>query len=254
MKPVIFCGPSLNPREAEASGLLDAEFRAPVQLGSVYRAVRAGAHLIGIVDGYFERVPAVWHKEILYALDEGVAVYGAASMGALRAAELEAFGMVGVGEIYAMFASGQLTDDDEVAVMHAPATSGYVPMSEAMVNIRATLQRATDEAALSSDGAATLISLAKSRFYPERHWDDLLSSARSTDLSPEEIDSFAAWLPTGKVNLKRLDAMALLTRIEADIRSSSVPVPSAGPRFAANSAWAAFEASEGDFSESEMRF
>jgi hypothetical protein len=45
----------------------------------------------------FDSTPAVLHKEILWAMDRGVGVSGAASMGALRAAELHWYGMVGVG-------------------------------------------------------------------------------------------------------------------------------------------------------------
>ena len=56
--------------------------------------------VIGIIDGYFEIVPTVWHKEILWAMAQGIHVFGAASIGALRAAELDAFGMRGIGRIY----------------------------------------------------------------------------------------------------------------------------------------------------------
>ena len=54
----------------------------PASQGDVYAATRFRPWAIGIVDGYFERVPAVWHKEILWAMSQGVRVYGAASMGA----------------------------------------------------------------------------------------------------------------------------------------------------------------------------
>ena len=53
---------------------------------------------IGVIDGYFDGVPSVWHKEILWALSQGIRVFGGASMGALRAAELDGFGMTGVSD------------------------------------------------------------------------------------------------------------------------------------------------------------
>src|SRR5688572_32760283 len=53
----------------------------------------------------------------------GVRVFGAASMGALRAAELQPFGMIGVGQVFQAYRRGHLTDDDEVAVAHGPARS-----------------------------------------------------------------------------------------------------------------------------------
>ena len=111
----------------------------PVAQGDVYRAALSRPRAIGIIDGYFSGAPSVWHKEILWAMSEGVPVFGAASMGALRAAELHEFGMRGIGRIFEAFRDGVLEDDDEVAVVHGPAEIGYLPASEAMVNIRATL-------------------------------------------------------------------------------------------------------------------
>ena len=45
----------------------------PVGQGDVYRAAtRYRPRAIGIVDGYFHQVPSVWHKEILWAMAEGI--------------------------------------------------------------------------------------------------------------------------------------------------------------------------------------
>jgi hypothetical protein len=136
----VFVGPTLSAEEARKE--LDAVYLPPAAQGDVYRAARERPEAIGLIDGYFERVPAVWHKELLWAMAEGIHVYGSASMGALRAAELAPFGMRGFGATFEAFLHGDLEDDDEVAVMHAPAEEGYRPLSEAMVNIRATLASA----------------------------------------------------------------------------------------------------------------
>jgi hypothetical protein len=106
--------------------------------GDLYRAARAGVSIIGLVDGYFEAVPSVSQKEILWALSHGIHVYGSVSIGALRAVELEPFGMRGVGRVFEAFRDGVLRDDDEVALLHGPAEAGYPPVTEAMVNIWAT--------------------------------------------------------------------------------------------------------------------
>src|SRR5258707_11235944 len=136
---VIFAGPWLPPLAApRVAGL---EWRPPVRQGDLYLAALSGPAIIGVIDGYFERVPTVWHKEILWAMAQGIHVYGAASIGALRAAELYPFGMNGVGRIFAAYRDGILTDDDEVAVLHGPEELGYPALTEAMVNIRATLDK-----------------------------------------------------------------------------------------------------------------
>ena len=138
MKVFVFTGPTLS--ATEGACVLDATYLPPAAQGEVYRAALEEPAVIAIIDGYFERVPAVAHKEVLWAMSRGIHVLGAASMGALRAAELGPFGMEGVGEIFNAYARGELTDDDEVAVAHGLAEEGYRPLSEAMVNIRETLR------------------------------------------------------------------------------------------------------------------
>jgi len=69
----------------------------------VYRAALTCPAIIG---------PTVWHKEILWAMAQGIHVYGGASIGALRAAELHRLGMTGVGRVFADDRDGILTDDD----------------------------------------------------------------------------------------------------------------------------------------------
>jgi hypothetical protein len=67
--------------------------------------VRVLPSIIILADGVFSANLSVWHKEIVYALQyPGVkAIYGTASMGALRASELDFLGMVGIGRIYEWF-------------------------------------------------------------------------------------------------------------------------------------------------------
>src|SRR5215207_9624276 len=138
MRAIVFSGPSL-PLSAVPQRP-DLEWRPPLRQGDLRRAAMEGPDVLGVVDGYFETSPTVWHEEILFALDRGIAVYGAASIGALRAAELRTYGMIGVGRIFEWFRDGTLKDDDEVALLHGPPELGFLPLTEAMVNVRATVQ------------------------------------------------------------------------------------------------------------------
>ena len=70
MTTYVFLGPSLT-RE-HASRLLDAVYLPPIQQGDLLRLLDRKPRHVGIVDGYFETVPAVWHKEFLLAMSEGV--------------------------------------------------------------------------------------------------------------------------------------------------------------------------------------
>src|SRR5215204_2105365 len=137
---VVYLGPTLERRRAEA--ILHALYLPPAEQGSIYEAVRSfRPRTIALIDGAFGHVPAVRHKEILWALDQGVEIVGAASMGALRAAELKGFGMAGHGFVYRWYSATPFADDDEVAVAMAPAELGARAMSEALINMRLTLRR-----------------------------------------------------------------------------------------------------------------
>ena len=236
MKIVVFLGPTLP--AADAARLLPADYRPPVAQGDVLRAVGDAPAVIGIVDGYFERMPAVWHKEILWAMSRGIHVFGAASMGALRAVELADFGMVGVGKVFEDFRDGTLEADDEVAIAHAPAERHFQPLSEALVNIRATLASAALRGIVSRDTQRVLLELAKAAFYPDRHYGRLLSEGARRGLGPRELDALAAWLPEGRVNQKRLDAQALLTLL-ADRTARDLPPKTVSYRFEHTDAWEA---------------
>jgi hypothetical protein len=208
MSIVVFTGPTISAEEALLE--LDATYLPPVSQGDVYRAAARKPLAIGIIDGYFDRVPAVWHKEILWAMSNGIHVFGAASMGALRAAELAEFGMVGIGTIFESFRDGLLEDDDEVAVVHAPQEYGFTVCSDAMVNIRQTLQRACVERVISDATRKALTDIAKDLFYPERLFQEILRIARERNLSKSELSALEGWLSVGRVDQKRNDALAML--------------------------------------------
>jgi hypothetical protein len=131
----VFLGPSLPAREARRL-LPDARVFPPARQGDVWRALARRPRAIALIDGVFESEPSVWHREILDALDAGVPVIGAASMGALRAAELAGQGMRGVGRIYRWYRDGVVRDDAEVALLHADAEHGYQPLTVPLVNVR----------------------------------------------------------------------------------------------------------------------
>jgi hypothetical protein len=141
---------------------------APAVLGSVFRALQAGYKIVCLIDGYFGNTPSVWHKEILFALKTGVTVCGSSSMGALRAAELHPFGMIGFGHIYRAFRRGALQDDDEVCVLHAVQELNFAPLSEAMVNIRYTLRQLRRDGELSGDSAIRIASALKHLHFSRR--------------------------------------------------------------------------------------
>ncbi|MGH9206266.1 MAG: TfuA-like protein, partial [Acidimicrobiales bacterium] len=221
MSVFVFLGPTLALDEARL--VLDAVYLPPAAAGDLYRAALLGPHAIALVDGLFAPLPSVGHKEILFAMSEGIYVFGSSGVGALRAVELAEFGMEGVGEVFSSYRDGRLEDDDEVVVAHGAAEAGYRPLSEAMVNIRATLRRAVADSVLAPATAEALIEAGKALFYADRSYSALLRIARERALPAGEIDRLEAWLPHGQVDVKRLDALALLKLLGERVRAGLSP-------------------------------
>ena len=222
MTVFLFVGPSLSPEELGAAG--DFVCLPPAAQGDVQRAAEMRPRAIGLIDGYFEGVPSVWHKEILWAMTRGIHLFGSASMGALRAAELHSFGMQGVGRIFQDYLEANLEDDDEVAVLHGPAEVGYLALSEAMVNIRATLESAEADGVIAAGTRFALERHAKSLFYQERNWDAVFTrGGEDAEVPAAELADFRDWLPLGRVDLKAKDARAMLSAMQAFLATDPGP-------------------------------
>ena len=200
---VLFAGPSIHGLELD---LTQIDSRPPAAQSDVARAVAEGATAIGLIDGVYESVAAIWHKEILFALERGVTVLGAASMGALRAAECASFGMRPIGSIAGRYLDGSLDDDAAVAITHAPAELGFAPLSEALVDAEATIRRLADLNLVTRDEAAALLARAKALFFKDR------TVAAIVGVLPR-ADELAQLYAAQRVGLKQQDAMALVEEL-----------------------------------------
>ncbi|MCZ7450160.1 TfuA-like protein [Agrobacterium rhizogenes] len=212
MKPVVFAGPSIQGiADEHLSGL---ERRGPAACGDIFEAVRQGARAIGLIDGLYGDCAAVWHKEILFALSSGVTVFGAASMGALRAAECAAFGMIGIGDIFEAYRDGHRVSDADVAVSHAPAELGYRPLTIALVDAEATLAACCD--AITPEEHDALASAARTLHFTCRTWRAITTEAGLGSAT-------ANLLAARAISAKRNDAARLVTVLKEE------PLPSPPP-------------------------
>jgi hypothetical protein len=231
---LVFVGPTLTRTEAlEVCPI--ATIRPPAERGDILRAVLAGARIVALIDGYFEHRLAVQHKEVLWALGKGVHVFGASSMGALRAAELDTFGMVGVGRIYQDFARGVLESDDEVAIVHEPGPH-YRKQSEALVDLRATIAHAHEKGIVSEPLAADWIRTAESVFYPDRRYEHLLELLPRAPRDRENLREFLA-NPDNRISQKKNDAIELLRHVAVETPNLINSLPLHPEYFPWTSAW-----------------
>ncbi|TVQ49666.1 MAG: hypothetical protein EA365_00290 [Gloeocapsa sp. DLM2.Bin57] len=209
---IIYLGPSLPVKEAQR--IIDATFVPPAEQGDIVGMVcQFKPKVIALIDGIFLSKPSVWHKEILFALSQGVHVYGASSMGAIRASELSAFGMQGVGKIYQKFASGEFLDDDEVALIHEYCDGEFRTLTEPMVNVRETLLQAKLDGIIDDSQLEKLLKLAKEIYFAKRTRTAIFTGAVEEGIF-SDIAEIQQYFKEHYVDIKRQDTIELLNLLK----------------------------------------
>jgi hypothetical protein len=211
LKAVIFTGNSISHEDAKK--ILRVNYQPPVRRFQLERFIQKGYKVIGIIDGIFFDRAAVGHREIISALNAGVKVIGGASMGALRASELDTHGMIGVGKIYEWYRDGVIESDDEVAVSTNPDT--FEPISVPLVNIRETLKAALAAGVISEKEHNDLLELAINTYYPDRSYLGLTKEGTKKGLIPEEKrKTILDFCINREVDVKREDALLVLETVK----------------------------------------
>lgn len=212
---VVFVGTSL-PHEETRALLPSARVLPPIARGDLPRVVDEGATVVAIIDGVFHQKYPVAPFEIRDALAKGVRIFGAASMGALRAAEMRHFGMIGVGTVFEWYRDGVLMRDDAVALQFDPDT--FKNLTVPLVNVRWALQRAGEEGLLPVESAQAVLAVAEEFFFRDLTWPRLLAKAE-TALPPGSdraalVRALSAW------DLKREDALRCVEAVAALLREA----------------------------------
>ncbi len=203
----VFLGPSCQEREAKKH-LENADYYPPAFRGSFYNIINDGYETIVLIDGLFYASLSVWHKEIIFALDSGIRVIGASSMGALRAAELQGTGIVGVGTIFGWYRDGFIDGDDEVALLHRSADDDFAGLTIPLVNLRWNLRKAVKDGVLEEEQEKLVIGSAKRLSFMDRTLTQILDPLRDR----LDVASLGAWLKRNSLDdLKRMDTIEALT-------------------------------------------
>lgn len=212
---LVFLGPTL--RLAEAEAVLDAVYLQPAAQGDILLAAHSfRPRAMILIDGQFEDRPAVRHKEILWAMSQGIVMVGAASMGALRAAELRDFGMQGVGLIYRWYRRWALSSlrktggsppalapDDAVAVHSGPAELGFLQLTDSLIDLQRTFSALVRSKVITPAERTSLTTMARNLNFRERTLATVLGSAGWPDGRIQQVGQMM-------VKQKREDALLAL--------------------------------------------
>ncbi|WP_406535616.1 TfuA-related McrA-glycine thioamidation protein [Methanobrevibacter sp.] len=212
VKVIIYAGLSIPFDEAkeilDSSENVEVIYKRPIQRGDLSQALKEHPDIIGIIDGVFHQSSAVGHKEILNVMKSGIQVFGASSMGALRASELDTLGMTGIGYVYEQYASSEVDSDDDVAVMLDSET--LEPLSEPLINMKYVFTNAVAENIITNEEKDELLSIAKKTFYPKRNYAQTLSQSSLDSETKGKLIDFIRTSP----DIKKEDAKELLAQIK----------------------------------------
>jgi TfuA protein len=221
-RPIIFIGPSLN--HDKARKIFQADYRAPAKKGDLMMLLTSygnsteepnSTNFVGLVDGLFLQDYPPTPIEVYQLLsNKNFHVVGGASIGALRAIELEKFGMVGIGKIFELFRNGATDADDEVAVTFQQGAGGDI-QSEAMIDIRFNLFVACRKQIITDRVKRAIAKTAKSIYFPYRNYTHVLEQTRLDfpELSTQ-LDSFSAYINENRLSLKEHDAIKVVEYIK----------------------------------------
>jgi hypothetical protein len=165
-------------------------------------------------------------------MSRGVAVVGAASMGALRAAELYP-DMIGVGFIYRWYRRFALAADDVVAVQHGPEELNFVSLNDALIDLRLTFRLAQRQNRIPRELAQKLEISAKALNFRERALSRVISDALP-NATNSELNDTNAILAASFVRQKHVDALKALDLV----RTGSFKTPKIPGEFVMTRAFA----------------
>lgn len=213
-KPIIFLGPSMSSEKAKT--IFNADYKPPAKKGDLLRlGLSSDISVVGLVDGMFlQDYPPTPIEVYQLVAKKNVIVVGAASLGALRAVELERFGMIGIGKIFDLYRKGKVTADDEVAVTFEEGS--YRLQSEAMIDIRFNLFLAEKRGIIDKHARKILTRVAKKFYFPLRNYNEILDY--SVENNPEysnQFELFRAYIASNRISLKELDAIKLIEYVKA---------------------------------------
>jgi len=215
IKIIIYTGLSLSFDEAKeilnSTDNIEVIYKRPIKRGDLGEALKETPDIIGIIDGVFHQNSAVGHREILKVLDKGIKVYGASSMGALRASELDSLGMIGVGYCYKQYATGKINSDDDVAVMLDSKT--LEALSTPLISMNYVFENAVSENIITPIEKNELIKITKTTYYPQRNYAKTLALSSLNNDKKDELINFIR----ESEDIKKKDAKELLEHIKNEI-------------------------------------
>jgi YcaO-like protein with predicted kinase domain len=214
MQSVIKVYAGLSAQRNDIRALLpNAEVAPPVQRGDVIEDIDKEVGCILILDGVFHQSLSVCPSEIMDALRRGIRVFGASSMGALRAAELEAYGMVGVGKVFEYIRDSNVFRDDFVGQVFVDELPQVQRDSVTWVEFEINLRALHENGKISRATYEYLGACYAKLHYAERNLKTLSARIRSERRDFHKLITAATWALVDMERPKFRDARMALREV-----------------------------------------
>jgi TfuA protein len=204
----------------KAKAILDADYKPPAKKGDLLALLGLSdtKRVIGLIDGLFlQDYPPTPIEVYSILVRKNLTVVGGASLGALRAVELEKFGMIGIGKVFELFKNGIIDADDEVAVTFDQ--TNHKVQSEAMIDIRFNLFIAQRKRIIDADTKRALAKVAKDTYFPFRNYESIIDeSIKRFQIFEEQLEAFRNYIRKNKDSLKERDAIRTISYIKCIYR------------------------------------
>ena len=210
----IYSGLTLD-RATIAKHLPDADVGNPIQRGDIWRDIKNRTHVVLIIDGKFHHNLPVSINEIMDGLRCGIAIYGSSSMGALRAAELYPYGMVGHGKIFEFIKNDRYFRDDYLGQTFIEDKGVPREFSQSYIDLYFNMEALLLAHKISRVTFDAVTSLYRDLPYPSRNFATL---KRSIDKQDDEMKWASEAISQRMGSQKRADALSLLKFVKAELK------------------------------------
>ncbi len=206
---LVFAGGSVSREDAPSDA--DLVWAGPAEQGDMVAAVLEGFESILVIDGYFYTKFPCTTLEVMLALENEVNVFGASSIGALRAVELDTWGMVGMGRVYEYLKKQEIKPYHIVAQTYDEADR---PLTTPLIQIVYFLVCASSDGIVTREEHEALRAIADEIHFTFLSFESFFRKVASSGvLSPEKAAVLREYYEekgAAHFDIKRQDALSLL--------------------------------------------
>jgi len=189
----------------------DIIYASPAEQGDIFMAILEGFKNIIIIDGYFYFKFPCTTFEVMLALEHGINVLGSSSIGALRAVELENWGMIGRGYVYEYLKRQYIKPYHIVAQTY---DEHDITLTVPLVNIIYFLEYALSKEVITKDEFDICLNVADNIHFTMLSFKYLFRQLKSEkEISADvisKLENYLSYKGEEFFNIKNKDAVQLL--------------------------------------------